>query len=541
MSQLFRTKSIDRLIEQSQDPQHRLKRVLGPWSLIGLGVGAVIGTGIFVLTGTAAAGESVTVPSIIKAPLLDLILHGGDAVSTFGRPGAGPGIALSFLLTAVVCGLAALCYAELASMIPVAGSAYTFAYATMGELIAWIIGWDLILEYAVSNMAVAVGFSAYFNDVLDSLFGLRLPEALSRPPIESGEMTGAIFNLPAFLVLMILTVLLVRGVRESAKANNVMVLIKVGAILIFIFGAARAVDPANYQPFLPNGFQGLLTGAAIVFFTYIGFDSVSTAAEECSNPQRDLPIGIVGTLAACAILYVSVALVLTGIVNWSELGNAAPVVNALKSLGFTSIRQIVGVGARRWNDLFADGIPVRAGTDLVRHVARRASAACLFSRASTIQDASHQHLGRRAVRRHPGRSLGHRYVCRPGQYRHAVRLRGGLGGSDHSAQDTAGPQARFPRSVGSVGSAGRDRSLFSSHVGAAAGDLDSLCRMASRGACDLLALWPQAQRICWLLTAARLAKKRAKSFLAMEEAEVRGRKWGTAIRFSVVEPHCFQQ
>ena len=345
MSQLFRTKSIDRLIEQSQDPQHRLKRVLGPWSLIGLGIGAVIGTGIFVLTGTAAAGESVAVPSIIKAPVLDLILHGSDAVSTFGRPGAGPGIALSFLMTAVVCGFAALCYAELASMIPIAGSAYTFAYATMGELIAWIIGWDLILEYAVSNMAVAVGFSAYFNDLLDSVFGLRLPEALSHPPIEGGELTGAIFNLPAFLVLMILTVLLVRGIRESAKTNNAMVLIKVAAILIFVFGAARAVDPANYQPFLPNGFQGLLTGAAIVFFTYIGFDSVSTAAEECSNPQRDLPIGIIGTLAACAILYVSVAVVLTGIVNWRELDNAAPVVNALKSLGFTSIRQIVGVGA----------------------------------------------------------------------------------------------------------------------------------------------------------------------------------------------------
>ncbi len=287
MSQLFRTKSIDRLIEQSQDPRHRLKRVLGPWSLIGLGIGAVIGTGIFVLTGTAAAGESVTVPSIIKAPVLDLILHGGDAVSTFGRPGAGPGIALSFLLTAVVCGLAALCYAELASMIPVAGSAYTFAYATMGELIAWIIGWDLILEYAVSNMAVAVGFSAYFNDVLDSLFGLRLPEALSRPPIESGEMTGAIFNLPAFLVLMILTVLLVRGIRESAKTNNAMVLIKVAAILVFVFGAARAVDPANYQPFLPNGFHQDFhfdPGTGTVYTTPLRTTRLSQA-EHCASPS----------------------------------------------------------------------------------------------------------------------------------------------------------------------------------------------------------------------------------------------------------------
>ena len=345
MNQLFQTKSIERLIEQADEPEHRLKRLLGPRSLIGLGLGAVIGTGVWVLTGTAAAGETVALPSTMKAPVLDLLLHGPDAVSTFGRPGAGPGISLSYLLTAVVCGFAALCYAELASMIPIAGSAYTFTYATLGELAAWIVGWNLILEYAVSNMAVAVGFSAYFNDILDSLFGLQLPEMLSRPTMEAGAYSGAIFNLPAFLILMILTMVLVRGVRESAQANNTMVVIKVAAILVFVFGAARAIDPSNYQPFLPNGFQGLLTGSAIVFFTYIGFDSVSTAAEECCNPQRDLPIGIVGTLGICAVLYVSVALVLTGIVNWKELGNAAPVVNALRVLGFDSIRQIVGVGA----------------------------------------------------------------------------------------------------------------------------------------------------------------------------------------------------
>ena len=320
-------------------------------------------------------------------------------------------------------------------MIPIAGSAYTFAYATMGELIAWIIGWDLILEYAVSNMAVAVGFSAYFNDLMDSLFGLRLPEALSHPPIEGGELTGAIFNLPAFLVLMILTVLLVRGIRESAKTNNAMVLIKVAAILIFVFGAARAVDPANYEPFLPNGFQGLLTGAAIVFFTYIGFDSVSTAAEECENPQRDLPIGIVGTLVACAVLYVSVALVLTGIMNWRELGNAAPVVNALKSLGFTSIRQIVGVGAVVGMTLIADGVPVWPSPNLVRDVAGRAAAPCFLRRTPQIQDASHQHVGCRTVRRHPGGSLGHRHVRRPSQHWDPVRLRRGLGRRDHTPQD----------------------------------------------------------------------------------------------------------
>ncbi len=345
MSQLLRTKSIDRLVEQSQEPGRKLRRTLGPLSLTALGVGAVIGTGIFILTGTAAAGETVAVPSVLKAPLIDLILHGADAVSTRGRPGAGPGISLSFLLTAVACAFAALCYAELASMIPIAGSAYTYAYATLGEIFAWIIGWDLILEYAVSNMAVAVGFSAYLNDLLEAVLGLRLPEKLSAPPIVGGAWSGNWFNLPALGILMVLTALLVRGIRETASANTVMVLVKVAAILIFVIGAGRAVRTENWHPFLPNGFQGMLTGAAIVFFTYIGFDSVSTAAEECRRPQRDLPVAILLTLMLCAALYMSVALVLTGIQNWQTLNNAAPVANALKALGMDGIRRWVGVGA----------------------------------------------------------------------------------------------------------------------------------------------------------------------------------------------------
>jgi APA family basic amino acid/polyamine antiporter len=277
--------------------------------------------------------------------VLDLLLHGSDVGSTMGRPGAGPAISLSFLLTAIACGFAALCYAELASMIPVAGSAYTYSYATLGEIFAWIIGWDLILEYAVSNMAVAVGFSAYLNDVLDSTFGLHLPKQLSGPIISGGQFTGSWFNLPAMLVLLVLTVILVRGVKQSAKTNNVMVLVKVGAILLFVIGASRAVEPDNWSPFMPNGFPGVLTGAAIVFFTYIGFDSVSTAAEECKRPQRDLPFGIIATLLACTVLYTSVALVLTGIADYRTLGNAAPVANALKAIGFDNIRRLVSVGA----------------------------------------------------------------------------------------------------------------------------------------------------------------------------------------------------
>lgn len=345
MSQLFRTKDIDRLLAGARDPAKRLQKTLGPWSLIALGVGAVIGAGIFVLTGTAAAGEVRHIESILHAPLLDLLLQGTAAASTLGRPGAGPAISLSFVLVAVACGFAALCYAELASMIPVAGSAYTYAYATMGEIVAWIIGWDLILEYAVGNMAVAVGFSAYFNDMLHVLFGVELPSYLSSPVIAGGQYTGSWFNFPPFLILMVLTILLVRGVRESAGANNVMVAVKILAIVIFVAFAAPAVKTENWHPFMPNGFSGVLTGAAIVFFAYIGFDAVSTAAEECRNPQRDLPVGIVASLIVCTIMYVSVALVLTGIANWTTLNNAAPVANALRTLGFDGVRKWVDIGA----------------------------------------------------------------------------------------------------------------------------------------------------------------------------------------------------
>ncbi len=342
---LFRTKSIDELIAAAEAPEKRLRRTLGPVSLTALGIGAVIGSGIFILTGTAAAGETLSYRSILHAPVLELLLHGSDVTSTLGRPGAGPAVSLSFLLTALACSFAALCYAELASMIPVAGSAYTYSYATLGELVAWIIGWDLILEYAVSNMAVAVGFSAYLCDLLEGTFGIRLPKQIAGPMISGGEFTGSWFNLPALVVLLILTVILVRGVRESAETNNVMVLIKVGALLIFVVGAAHAVRTENWRPFMPNGFAGVLTGAAIVFFTYIGFDSVSTAAEECRRPQRDLPVGIIATLVICTVLYTAVALVLTGIADWRGLNNAAPVANALKEQGLEGVRRWVSIGA----------------------------------------------------------------------------------------------------------------------------------------------------------------------------------------------------
>lgn len=343
-SQLFRTKSVDRLLEETEEKGHKLKKVLGPWSLMALGVGAVIGTGVWTLSGTAAVGMQVEFPSVWHAPVLDLVLHGSEAAGIQGRPGAGPAIALSYILVAIACGFAALCYAELSSMIPVAGSAYTYSYATLGEIFAWIIGWDLVLEYAVSNMAVAVGFSGYFNSFLE-IFGIRLPESLSNPIFSAGSATGAIFNLPAFLIVMVLTMLLVTGIRESARANNVMVVIKVLAILLFIFGAASYVSIDNLRPFAPNGAQGILTGAALVFFAYIGFDSVSTAAEECRDPQRNMPIGIIGTLVICMVLYVAVAVVLTGIVPYTQIDPGAPVASALKQLGLSWLEFWVTVGA----------------------------------------------------------------------------------------------------------------------------------------------------------------------------------------------------
>ncbi len=345
MSALFRTKSIDDLIASSQEPQRQLKKTLGPWSLAFLGVGAVIGSGIFTVTGTAALGKVEKVESLLHATVLDLITSGGHAASTMGRPGAGPAITISFLLVAVACLFAGLCYAELASMIPIAGSAYTYAYAILGEIIAWIIGWDLILEYAVSNMSVAVGFSAYLQDLSDNLFGFHLPASIAYPLFPATGQPGGIFNIPALLITMAVTWILVRGVKESANANTIMVMIKIGAILFFCVGAAKAVNTHNFHPYAPNGFSGILTGASIVFFTYIGFDSISTAAEECKRPQRDLPFGIIATLIICTILYGGVAVVLTGIANWKTLDPDSPVAVALKTLGYNRLRVIVTAGA----------------------------------------------------------------------------------------------------------------------------------------------------------------------------------------------------
>ena len=355
-SQLLARKSIDKLLRESEEPGRSLKKSLGPWSLTALGIGAVIGSGIFTVIGTAMAGQKFDQPSIGATPLIHwLITHTAMA----GRPGAGPALSLSLVLVAIVCAFTGLCYAELSSMIPIAGSAYTYTYATLGELAAWIIGWDLILEYAFSNMSVSVGFAAHIVDLLD-WFNLHPPLMWISPaylPTGLQDLAGNDlykpgwhfgFNVPAFLVVMILTVILVRGIRESARANNIMVLVKIAAILVFVFAGASFIKPHYWHPFMPNGWTGVLTGGSIIFFTYIGFDSVSTAAEECKNPQRDMPIGILATLVACTILYGGVAIVLSGIVPWqSVMGDAAPVVNALKRMSL-----MPGGGGLHWVRLF---------------------------------------------------------------------------------------------------------------------------------------------------------------------------------------------
>jgi basic amino acid/polyamine antiporter, APA family len=342
--QIFATKSIDKLITESELPQNALHKTLGPVSLTALGIGAVIGSGIFTVIGTAIGGNPAKLADWKGSPILDLAIgwfhHTNGAVA--GRPGAGPALAISLVLVAIVCALTGLCYAELASMIPIAGSAYTYTYATMGELIAWVIGWDLILEYAFSNMSVSVGFAAHIVDLLDWL-GIHLdPKWLSPAylPLGLQDLSGKDifatgwhfgFDIPAFVIVLLLTVLLVRGIRESARTNNIMVLIKIAAILLFVSFGLSFIKTSNYHPFSPHGFTGILAGGSIIFFTYIGFDSVSTASEECRNPRRDVPIGIIATLVVCTILYVGVAVVLTGIVPWASVaGDGAPVVNALK-------------------------------------------------------------------------------------------------------------------------------------------------------------------------------------------------------------------
>src|SRR2546429_8795524 len=353
MNTLFRTKNPDHLIAEAATPERQMKRVLGPFALTCIGIGAIIGTGIFALAGTAAAGEQLQA-SIWKTPILNFVQSwatGGPFV--FGRPGAGPAVMLSFVVAGIACGFAALCYAELAAMIPVSGSAYTYSYATLGEIIAWTIGWDLILEYAVGNMAVAVGWSGYFVRLCGSLFGLKFPlwlvndyrtasgivatggDALTNYssttlPVIAGQPIA--LNLPALLIVAAVTVLLIYGIRESARTNTTIVIIKVAVVVFVISFGAFMVHPTNWHPYVPNGFAGVMSGAAIIFFAFIGFDAVSTTAEETKNPRRDMPIGIIASLIICTLLYVLMGTVLAGIKKYTVyLGDPAAAATAFAS------------------------------------------------------------------------------------------------------------------------------------------------------------------------------------------------------------------
>ena len=352
---LFRVKPLDRLLGDTERPDQQLRRSLGPVQLTSLGIGAIVGAGIFSSVGTAAAG-------------------GADHV------GAGPALVVSLLLVAVACGFAALCYAELAAMVPVSGSAYTYTYATLGELTAWLIGWDLIIEYGVGNVAVAISWSAYFQELLRGL-GLEFPawlgtdfrsacqaaQQVAQAQAAHADVTslGAsvlhnarafseapclfglpiLFNLPAFLVVAGVTWILVLGIRESAVFNTTLVVLKLAIIGFFLVLGALYVKPENWSPFAPNGWAGISSAAAIIFFAYIGFDAVSTAAEEARNPQRDMPIGILVSLGICTILYIAVAIVLTGLAPWKQLNVADPLAAVFPALGLNWVAGVISVGA----------------------------------------------------------------------------------------------------------------------------------------------------------------------------------------------------
>lgn len=329
MKRLFLKKTLAELtLEAFDEGRHGLKRSLGPLNLILLGIGVTVGAGIFVLTGHAAAQN------------------------------AGPGVTFSFIISGIACAFAGLCYAEFASMIPVAGSAYTYAYATLGEFVAWIIGWDLILEYSLGATTVAIGWSGYFTSFLNGL-GINLPEILTSPPFaynvetQTWATTGALFNLPAVAVVVFVTVILIIGIRESAAFNAFIVFLKVAIILAFIMIGAFFIKPDLWHPFVPPnkgtfgiyGWSGVLRGAGIIFFAYIGFDAVSTLAQEAKNPKKDMPIGILGSLFICTLLYVAVSLVMTGVVSYTKLNTAAPLAVALDAMNLQVLSPVLKIGA----------------------------------------------------------------------------------------------------------------------------------------------------------------------------------------------------
>src|SRR5580704_2378083 len=344
---LFRIKSLDSILKSSEEPEHQLRRTLGPIQLTLLGIGAIVGAGIFATIGTAAAGDQY-------------------------RPGAGPALMISFLITAVVCGFTALCYAEFAAMVPISGSAYTYSYATLGEVVAWIIGWDLIIEYAVGNIAVAISWANYFKTFVAG-FGIVIPDWLSTDYRTAYHIPGLlqnaphlfgvpiVFNILAFGIVAAITVVLVVGIRESATINTTMVVLKLVVLGVFVVVGWNYTRIGNFHPFAPNGWAGVQAGAATVFFAYIGFDAVSTVAEETRNPARDLPIGIIGSLVICTLIYIVVAVVFTGIIPYSVLRQKLATEQAEP---LTMALQYANIG--KWSNLF---VGIVAFGSVVAHTA----------------------------------------------------------------------------------------------------------------------------------------------------------------------------
>ena len=500
MSRLFLRKSVQ---DCENDILERggLKRSLGKWHLTALGVGATIGAGIFATTGTAIVGDEL-------------------------RPGAGPAIVISFLLTALTCGFAALCYAEFAAMVPISGSAYTYAYASLGELVAWIIGWDLIIEYAVGNIGVAIGWSGYFRELL-SHFGLTMPAWLAtdfRSAHIAAEAVAAgatdatnqylasalttaphlfgfpvIANLPAFLIVGCITVILVIGIQESANSNNAMVLLKIGIILFFCAVGATLIKPEQ----LERSRYGRVRAQRVrrhqrrrgdhLLQLYRIRRDVSTAAEEAHDPARDMPFGIIMSLVVCTVLYIVLALVMTGMAPWQKLGTAEPMITALALADgspklLTISRLIVSLGAviamssvllvfqlgqpRIFMSMSRDGL-------LPPFLARGASA---------VQDAVHRHDHHRSVRRHVRRVRQHRRGGGPDEHRDAVRVRAGVGRGDRAAAGGAGPAAAVPGAVGAAHADHLDRDLPLPHAAAAVSHLDPVRDLAADRAGDLLLL-----------------------------------------------------